>query len=58
MTSRHCAECDQANPGDARYCVHCGAKLSGAKLSESEGGLTAALVKVETRAEIAAHQYG
>ena len=39
MTSRQCAECDQANPNDGKYCVHCGAKLS-----PPSGQLTSALV--------------
>jgi hypothetical protein len=28
MTSQRCEECEQVSPNDAKYCVHCGKKLS------------------------------
>jgi len=37
--SRHCQDCELTSPNDARYCVHCGTKLT-----EPTGRLTPELV--------------
>lgn len=34
MTATYCPECGQGNPASARFCMHCGAALASANLTD------------------------